>query len=229
MGVLLTLMTSGGLIAAAVLFVIALYTGKAWLAKFVFGGVAIWFVFYFALLFGVSLFSKEKALAVNEPKEYCGFYLDCHMHTSVKGVRTAKTIGGKTANGEFHIVKIEVFSDAVKATLGLITVDAHVVDASNREYSRDTEAEAQLPPQPDFEKQIGPEESFEKEIVFDLPADVKEPRLDLREGIGIDSIIESFLIGDEDSIFHKRNYFKLSEQNDLAGVKGSKTNLRKSK
>jgi hypothetical protein len=219
MGVLLMLMTIGGLIIAAVLFVIALYTGKVWLRNFVFGGVAVWFVFYFAMLLGVSLFSKEKTLALNEPKEYCGFYIDCHMHTAVKGVRTAKTIGNKTAKGEFHIVTVEVFSDAIRATLGLLTVDAHVVDAGNRTYTRDIDAETQLPRQPDFEKQIDPEESFEKEIVFDLPADTKEPRLDIREGYGIDHAIEAVLIGDEDSIFHKRNYFKLSEQNATASVK----------
>ena len=218
MGVLLMLMTIGGLIVAAVLFVIALYTGKAWLAKFVFGGVAVWFVFYFAMLLGVSLFSKEKTLSLNEPKAFCGFYLDCHMHTAVKSVRTARTIGNRTAKGEFHIVTVEVFSDAVRATLGLITVDAHVVDAGNRTYTRDMDAETQLAPQPEFEKQIGPEESFEKEIVFDLPVNVKEPRLDIREGYGIDHAIEAFLIGDEDSIFHKRTYFKLEEQNQLADV-----------
>lgn len=210
------LLTICGLVVAAVLFTIALYTGKAWLAKFVVGGVAVWFAFYFAMLIGVSLFSKEKTLAMNEPKEFCGFYLDCHMHAAVKGVRTAKTLGSKTAKGEFRIVTVKVFSDAVRATLGLITVDAHVVDASKREYARDTEAETQLPPQPDFEKQIGPEESFEKEIVFDLPVEVKDPRLDIREGYGIDHAIEAFLIGDEDSIFHKRNYFKLAEQSDIA-------------
>lgn len=219
MGVLLILMTIGGVVVAGILFVIALYTGKAWLAKFVFGGMAVWFVFYFVMLLGVSLFSKEKTLALGEPKAFCGFYLDCHMHTAVKSMRTGKTLGDKTANGEFYIVTVEVFSNAVKATLGLATVDSHIVDASKREYNRDIEAEAQLSPQPEFEKQIGPEESFEKVIVFDLPVDVKEPRLDIREGYGIDNAIEAVLIGDEDSIFHARNYFKLSEQNDLAGVK----------
>ena len=219
MGVLLMLMTIGGVIVAAVLFVIALYTGKAWLAKFVFGGVGVWFVFYFAMLFGSSLFSSEKRLALGEPKAFCGFYLDCHMHTAVKDVQTAKSIGNKTAKGKFHIVTVEVFSDAVKATLGLHTVDTHVVDAGNRIYTRDMQAESQLSPQPSFETQIGPEESFKKMIVFDLPADVKDPLLDIRQGVGIDYVIESFLIGDEDSIFHKRSYFKLVEQIALASVK----------
>lgn len=50
-------------------------------------------------------------------------------------------------------------------------------------------------------------ESFEREIVFDLPANVQNPRLDIREGCGVDRLIEAVLIGEEDSIGHKRNYF----------------------
>jgi hypothetical protein len=219
MGVLLMLMTIGGLTVAAVLLVIAVFTKKAWLRNFVFGAVALWFVLYAATLIGTSVFSKEKTLAVNEPKAFCGFYLDCHMHTAVTGVRRAKAIGGRTANGEFYIVKVKVFSDAVKATLALTTVETHVVDSENRMYIRDTGAESQLGPQPAFEKVIGPEEEFEKEIVFDLPVGVKDPRLDLRQGFGIEHVLETFLIGDEDSILHKRAHFKLVEQIGSAGVK----------
>ena len=218
MGVLLMLMTIGGVIVAVILFAISLYTGNMWLRNFVFGGVAVWFVFYFLMLFGFSAASKEKELALNEPKEFCGFYLDCHMHTAVSGIRKAKTIGNKTANGEFYIVKVRVFSDARAATLGLLTVDAHVVDAAKQTYTRDTDAESQLPAQPDFEKKISPVESFEKEIVFDLPAGVTNPRLDIREGYGIDHAIEAVLIGDEDSILHKRNYFSLTETQQTATV-----------
>jgi len=98
-------------------------------------------------------------------------------------------------------------------------VDAHIVDQDGRGYTRDMLAEAQLPPQPDFERKISPAESFEKEIVFDLPTDAKNPRLYMREGYGIDHAIEALLIGDEDSIMHKRNYFKLQEQNETASVK----------
>ncbi len=219
MGVLLMLMTIGSLIAAGVLLIIAFATRKAWLKKFVLGSVAVWFGFYAVMLFGMSLTSEEKDLGRNEPKEFCGFYLDCHMHTAVTGVRTAKTLGDKTANGEFYIVKVKIFSDAKQAKLGLITVDAHVVDDAKQTYTRDIEAEGQLPPQPPFDQRITPEESFEKEIVFDLPMDVRTPRLDIREGYGIDHVIEAVLIGDEDSILHKRTYFKISEQNTFAGVK----------
>ena len=218
MGVLLMLMTIGGLIAAGVLLAVSFFMKIVWLRKFTLGGIAVWLAFYFVMLLGFSLFSTEKTLAIGEAKEYCGFYLDCHMHTTVTGVRTAQTLGDRTANGKFYIVKVKVFSDAKRARLGLLTVDTHVVDGENREYSRDTRAEEKLPPQPAFEKQVGPEESFEKEVVFDLPADVKDPRLDIAEGFGIDKVIESVLVDDEDSILHKRNYFKLQEQNMTTGV-----------
>ena len=218
MGVLLMLMTIGGLIVAAILFAVALYAGKVWLRNFVCGGVVVWFVFYFTMLCGFSVTSEERNLAIDEPKQFCGFYLDCHMHTAVTGVRKAKTIGNKTAAGEVYIVTVKVFSDAKAATLGLLTVDAHVVDAADQKYTRDMDAESALGPQPDFDKKISAGASFEKKIVFDLPANVEAPRLDIREGYGIDHAIEAILVDDEDSIFHKRNYFILSEQGDTAGV-----------
>lgn len=216
MGVLLMLMTIGGVITAFILLMISIFTKKAWLRKFVFGAVAAWFVFYTILLFGTSLLSKEKTLALNEPKAFCGFYIDCHMHMAVTNVRKTKKLGDETANGKFYVLKVKVFSDAKQAMLGLITVDARVIDEQNREFARDEQAESQLGEQPPFEKKISPVESFEKEIVFDLPADLKNPRLDIREGYGIDHIIEAVLIGDEDSIFHKRNYSKLEASNQVA-------------
>ncbi|MFL6467001.1 MAG: DUF4352 domain-containing protein [Pyrinomonadaceae bacterium] len=203
------LITIGGLIAAAILFAIAWLNDSAWLKKFVLGGVAIWFAFYIVLLLGYSFASKEKLLGLNEPKEHCGFYLDCHMHTAVNNVRKSKTIGNKTANGVFYIVSMKVFSNAKAATLGLLTVDAHVEDAAGRTYTRDLLAEEELAPQPEFEQKVEPNESFDKEIVFDLPAEADRPKLDIREGYGIDHWIEYVLIGDEDSIFHKRNRFTL--------------------
>jgi len=85
-------MTIGGLIVAAVLFAVALYTGKVWLRNFVCGGIAIWTIFYFTMLFGFSFASTERELSLNEPKQFCGFYLDCHMHTAVTDVRRANTV-----------------------------------------------------------------------------------------------------------------------------------------
>jgi hypothetical protein len=213
MGVLLMLLTIGGVIVAAVALVVAAWMKKAWLSSFIFGGVVVWFAFYFAMLFGTSYTSDEKDLAFNEPKKFCGFYLDCHLHAAVNDVRRTSKIGNKTARGEFYVVTVHVFSDAGKATLSLGTVDAHVIDANGASYNRDMLAEAELMPQPEFEKMVGPEESFVKEIVFDLPPDVKNPRFDIKAGDPIDRIIEGFLINDEDSVLHKRTLFKLEGPN----------------
>ncbi len=212
------LMTIGGVLAAAVLLAISLVMKKAWLRNFVLGGVTVWFVFYAILLFGFSLGSKEKMLGLNEAKEYCGFYLDCHMHTAVTQVQKTKTIGAKTASGEFYIVTVKISSDAKREPLQLIGTEAKVFDEQKNSYPRDLEAEQALGSQPEFETRIAPAETFTKSIVFDLPAGVKEPRLDIRDGYGVDTCLEAVLIGDEDSILHQRNYFKLEEQKQTASV-----------
>src|SRR5215210_1738360 len=107
MGVLLMALTIGGLCLAFLLMIAAGVTRKAWLAKFVFGAVGVWFAVYAVLLVSVSLLSEEKTLSLNEPKAFCGFYLDCHLHEAVTNVRKTKTFGSKTANGEFYVVKVK--------------------------------------------------------------------------------------------------------------------------
>src|ERR1051325_7836557 len=114
MGVLLMLMTIGGLLLAA-----ALVTKRYWLARFATAGVGVWAIIYVTLLLGSSLTSAERDLGVNEPKEFCGLYLDCHLHSEVTGVRVAKTIGSQTAKGEFYIVDLKVFSDAKNPRVAL--------------------------------------------------------------------------------------------------------------
>jgi hypothetical protein len=213
MGVLLMAMTIGGLIVAAVLLVVSVYTKKIWLRNFVFGGIAVWSVFYLAMLIGFSLTSEEKQLALNEPKAFCGFYLDCHMHTTVTDVRKSKTIGNKTASGEFYIVRVKVFSNAKAATLGFGGLKLHVIDADGRRYPHSPEVE---PPEPWFVRPVPAGGSFERDVVFDLPPNVKQPRLDMHDD---QSLIEKFVIGDEDSMFHKRAYFRLEGSDQTASIK----------
>src|SRR5262249_27580015 len=141
MGAVMLLMTICGLIVAGVLLVIAYLADKKWLRTLVLGGITTWLTGYVILLFIGSFFSVERTLSLGEPKEYCGFYLDCHMHTAVIDVRTAKTLGDLTANGEFYIVTVQVSSNAKQARLGLGAVDAHIVVESGRAYTRDTQAE----------------------------------------------------------------------------------------
>lgn len=222
MGVLLMLMTVGGLAAAVILLAVGLLTKKGWLTKFTLGAAAVWLVFYGVMLLGFSLSSAEKNLAISEAKEYCGFYLDCHMHTVVTGVRSVGTIGDQTAEGEFYIVNVTVFSDAKNPSVGLHLREpkAVVIDANGAKFTRNEAAESSLPTADvDLGQTIWNSSPIEKEIVFDLPVGVRGPRLDISEGWGIERYIEAALVDDEDSIFHARTFFKLQEQNIALGVK----------
>ena len=222
MGVLLLLLSMAGFFTAVVLLIAASLTKKAWLAKFTVGGVGVWLVFYAAMLLGFSLTSTEKVLAAGEAKEYCGFYIDCHMHTVVTGVRTAKMIGNKTATGEFYIVNVKVFSDAKNPniTLRLLQPNADIIDSAGNRYSRDEAAESLLPTASvNLGSDIKGRETIEKEIVFDVPTSRGGLKLLITEGYGIDKVIERILVGDEDSLLHAQTFFELKERNETARVK----------
>ena len=212
MGVLLMLMTIGGLLVAGILLAISLWTKKKWLTRFVVGGAAIWFVFYVAMLFGFSFLSEEKVLARDEPKEYCGVYLDCHLHTTVTDVRTAKQIGNQTAQGIFYIIKVKVSSDAKNPNIAfrLLEPKAEVMDEGGRIYTRIAEAENQLPTaQIQLNQDIKGKETVEKEIVFDLTESSDQLKLLITAGYGVDKYIEAVLVDDDDSILHKQKFFEI--------------------
>ena len=216
MGVLLLLMTICGLAAATILLIYAFWTKTNWLKSFVSGGVVIWLTGYLILLFAGSFYSEEKTLSFNQPKEFCGFYFDCHLHAAVKGVRRTKTFCAMTAQNEFYIVKVKVFNDAKRASLELIKPTFTVIDAQGRKFEPSEDLTVTIET-PKFEEKIPAGGSVEEEIAFDLPADAQNLRLDVREGYGIDHAIEAVLIGDEDSLGHKRSYFKIEPEIETAG------------
>lgn len=224
MGMLMLIITASGIASAIVLLIVAVLTDKTWLARFTLGAAAIWVLFYAVALAGTSLVSTERTLQVGDVggKAFCGFYIDCHMHAAVAGVRTAETIGDRTADGQFYIVNLTVYSDARNPDIPfrLLEPRAQVIDDEGHRYYRLEAAERLLPSgSVSLGQEIHGRETIAKEIVFDIPADARHPRLDLAEGYGIDRVLESLLIGDEDSFLHARTYFELPEQSPLAGVK----------
>jgi len=78
---------------------------------------------------------------------------------------------------------------------------------------RDLDAEALLPAADvSLDAEIKGRETIEKDIVFDIENASPNLKLLITEGYGIDKWIERFLIGDEDSIFHARQYFALTSK-----------------
>jgi len=222
MGVLLMLLTIGGLVVAGVLLIVSLITKRPWLAKFTIGGVVFWLVFYVVTLIGFSMMSEERVLGIGEAKQYCGFYLDCHMHTEVTSVRTAQQIGDQESKGIFYIVGVRVFSDArnPNITMRLIEPNARILTPDHTYIGRDTAVEAQLSTADvSLGADIRGPQTIDKEIVFDVAKTSADLKLLITDGYGIDKAIEAVLIDDEDSLLHGRTYFSLNERRDIAGGK----------
>ena len=218
MGVLLMLATILAAGAAIVAAIAAGYFHFPGLARATQIGVLTWGTAYTALLISTSLTSREHVLRPGDVKRFCGFYLDCHMGAGVADVRRTATLGAPPnevrAAGEFYVVTVKVTSNARRATLRLTDPTATVVDAAGRSYPRSKLGEralangigAAIP----LNYPVTPNSQFTTPIVFDLPTDVRDPKLRLTDTPGIDRAIEGLLVGDEDSFLHKRTYHALT-------------------
>lgn len=182
--------------------------------------VLVWTLLYSGLLLGTSLSSREVVLGLNQEKHFCGFYLDCHLSVLVVSVAKTKTLGNpqqplKTANGIYYIVTVKVASDARAATLRFENPIATVIDEQGRVYGRFIEGEQALEREQGrvvpFSQDVGPNYSYTyaKELVFDLPTNLINPRLLVTKGHWVERLTELFLMGDEDSMFHKKAVFRL--------------------
>ena len=206
LGILMVLGTVALVVLAAAILVHARITKRPlpWRPLlFTAGG---WAVVYTTMLLASSLTSDERVLDVAQDKKFCGFYLDCHMQVAVTSVDTVREIGLRRANGVFYVVTLRVSSDAVRARLNLIAPRLVLRDAGGRSYDQvpDPQGAAALA------REIGPEESFSSTVVFDVPEDATNLRLHVSMGVWVDRLIEAVLIGDEDSILHKRTSFRIA-------------------
>jgi len=216
-GLLLLLITFIGLFVAAVIFVRALKVSKRDLAGRIMKGALVWIGIYLGILLATSFASSPKVLGLNEEKRFCGFYLDCHLAISVVNVSKTKTLGDPpsqaTAEGLYYVVSVKVSSNAVAATLLLHNPLATVLDAKGRQYGRSSDGERALESAEGnavlFSQPVQAGSSYIKDLVFDVPPDAMNPRLLATEGPWMERLIELFIIGDEDSLFHKRTTIRL--------------------
>lgn len=213
----LQLLTGVAGLAVAAVIVHALLTGRPRRARRVAAGAAVWGAVYLGTVTAFSLASSERVLGLNQPKRFCGFYLDCHAMVEVTAVRTATTLGtgadSVTATGRFLIVTVRQSSDARRVPIGIADPVATVIDGSGRRYHVSPEGQRALAaaegPRPRLGRAIAAGSAFTTKLVFDLPADVREPRLHIAESDWLAKLSELFLIDDEDSFLHKRTVFRL--------------------
>ena len=196
------------------LALLALASRRYGQAKFPLAGLVLVSAAYFWLVLGFSLASEAKVLARGEEKYFCE--IDCHLAYSVAGVRRAKTLGGAAARGEFLVVTLKTRFD--EETVSPRRGDAPLRPNPRRAVVRDAEGrvyEASEKGRRALASGVGvgmpldtplrPGESYTTELVFDLPADARDPVLLLNES----SPVTRFIIGHENSPLHETTEFRL--------------------
>ncbi len=225
---LVVLMFLGACFALALTAIVIVYgwvSGKRPLIKYSLAVALAGAGVYGGLLLVASLASREKVLEPGEQKYFCE--VDCHVAYSVVDVGTSKALGAPpgqvAAAGVFYVVKVKTWFDEK-------TISAHrgngplapsprrvvVVDDRGRQFEPSAEgrgaleqAQGKLIP---LTQPLRPGESYTTEFVFDLPADIRSARLLITDADGI----TQFLIGHENSPFHKKIFFRLAPQKSAA-------------
>ncbi|MDT4895135.1 MAG: hypothetical protein QOH25_212 [Acidobacteriota bacterium] len=173
---------------------------------------------YLALLLTFSFVSRERVLAFGEEKHFCE--IDCHLAYSLTNIRKTKTLGAapdeKGAGGIFYVVTIRTrFDETTISTTrgnGLLTPNSRVVtvlDGQGNSYDVSIDGQRALDASAGsgtpLTTALRPGESYTTELVFDLPPDIKNPELLMREG----EFVTHFIIGHENSFWHKKTKFRL--------------------
>lgn len=218
-GVLGLMATGFCLFVAGLVFLHALVKRKRERAKRVLmvslAGVGI----YALLVAAFALSSEGRVLARGEEKYFCE--IDCHLAYSVLHVRTTKTLGegsGRaTAQGMFHVVTVKTRFDEQTVSprrgnqpLMPNSRVARIYDERGRSFEPSAEGQHALERLPGgagkpLTTPLRPGEAYTTEFVFDLPADVKNPRLLINEG----KAVTHFIIGHENSFLHKKTEFQI--------------------
>jgi hypothetical protein len=218
LGALALLGTGFILLTAGLALGYSILRKKSGLMKFALMTIVLVAGLYLAVLLIYSFASSEKVLARGEEKHFCE--IDCHLAYSVTDAHETKILGEApnqaTAAGMFRVVTIKTRFD--ETTIGrnrgdrLLYPNSRVVtisDANGTQYAPSAAAQSVL------EKSqaagtamtipLRPSETYSTTMVFDLPADIKNPTLLIHEG----ESLTHFVIGHENSFLHKKTRFQI--------------------
>jgi hypothetical protein len=207
------LVFTGGVVAAVFVF-----RGRRRPARRVAEALAVILVLYWGALLAHSWTSRDQVLEPGQLKYFCE--VDCHLAYSVEGVRIASEVGsGATAvqaPGGFLIVSVKTWFDP--NTIAPRRGDAplrpnprtiRMEDASGRSYTVSAAAEKALAGTPDprslLERPLRPGESYTTELAFELHGPPTDARLLISEDIPE----AAFIVSHENSLFHKKIWFRL--------------------
>jgi hypothetical protein len=197
----------GGILASGVAVLAAvLMKHRLWARRFTMAGVA-GIATYAGLLLVASLTSGDRVLAPGETKHICE--IDCHIAYTVVSAGTARAMGGRTAQGLFHVITVRVAFDSstIGPRRGMSPLmpgprEAWVVDRGGATYPLVDPGNVDS-----LQRSIVPGESFTTDLVFDLPVGIEEPKL----LIAARTILpDRLMIGAEYSVFHGKVYFRIA-------------------
>jgi hypothetical protein len=173
---------------------------------------------YLIIMLGFSFASNEKVLARGQEKHFCE--IDCHLAYSITDVRQTKTLGEATgqvaAGGMFSLITIKTRFDETTTSLnrenGLLYPNSRVVaviDEGGKKYFPSPEGQhalerSQAAGRP-LTDPLRPGDTYLTTLVFDLPPDIRNPTLMVREG----ELVTHFVIGHENSPLHKKTRFQI--------------------
>jgi hypothetical protein len=175
--------------------------------------VMILLVGYASVLLGASAASREQTLGGDQEKYFCE--IDCHLAYSVVGMERVKMpisdATEKTADGILYTVSVRTRFDenTISARRGDSPLTPSpravaIVDDQGRIYPTSEGSQQASLTQP-----LRPGESYITKLVFKLPSDARSLRL-LITSPTEPGWLGRVIIGDEDSVFHKKIYFRLS-------------------
>ncbi len=172
--------------------------------------------FYFGLILVFAFASSEKVLARGSEKHFCE--IDCHLAYSVIDSKQTKTIGSAPiiASGVFTAVTIKTRFDetTINPNRGNGTLYPNsrvltVVDDQGRSYLPSVDGQRALEASggagTSLVTPLRPGESYTTTMVFDIPAEARNPTLLINEGEWVTHLV----IGHENSPLHKKTRFQL--------------------
>lgn len=217
-GVLLFLGTCFLLLVVGLVLVYSVLKKKFRLTKLALISIALAAGLYLVCLLIFSFASSEKVLARGEEKHFCE--IDCHLAYSVTDVRETQILRAPPDQlipvGTLRVITIKTRFDESTISRnrgdGLLYPNSRVVtvnDENGNQYFPSAEAQGLL----EKLQAVGtamtiplrPGESYSTTLVFDLPTDIKNPTLLIREGEWVTDLV----IGHENSPLHKKTRFQI--------------------
>jgi hypothetical protein len=225
LGFLLFLGGALGAVAGGVVLLGAVVARKWALALTILGLGAVGVAAYAALLIGLAVTSRETVLGRGVEKHICE--IDCHLAYAVTGVRTAPELRADgavvPARGRLWIVQVRSrFDETTMGPRRPLNAPVYggprtvvIVDERGHRYAPSDAARPALPAAGVDCLAEGhpllPGASCTATLAFDLPADVRHPRL-LVANAAPEAVL---VIGHEMSPGHRRAYFELTPDSGM--------------